>query len=142
MSGLNGLQRTGLNRLGDCYAPGGKVTAAHGSRSFPSFSELGCIEHADRVLDYLPAADRNDLKLLLGILALSPPPVLKGFVWLLEHSESGLFSLGPVGSLLRLIRLGLKGLVFSLYYSGMRGSRYTGPTPVELLGYDAKARVT
>jgi hypothetical protein len=33
------------------------------------------------------------------------------------------------------VRLGLRGVVFSLYYSGRAGPSYDGPGPLEILPY-------
>jgi hypothetical protein len=115
-----------LNRIGNILIPGEEV--------FPSFSELGCVEHVDRILESMPKPERKDLKLLLFALSFLPTPLLKFWIYTIDklaHWPSG------VGNLARLIRIGLKGLVMSLYYSGQKGSEYKGRTPVELIGYDA-----
>lgn len=118
-------QTRGLEKLGDAYLPG--------DDELPSFSALGCAEHVDEVLDYLPADDRNSLKLLLGLLSITPRFKLVWLAKLLERSHN---LPGPLGGGLRFLRMGLKGLVLTLYYSGKTGANYQGRTPLDVLGYD------
>ncbi len=95
----------GLNKIGDCYIPG--------DESMLSFSRSQCTSELSRVLEYLPASDFKSLQLLLILLSFLPKIILLGLAKLLEWSPRlpGLF-----GSPLRLIRIGLRGLIFSLYY--------------------------
>ncbi len=122
---LNASQYRGLEKLGDAYAPG--------DGEWPSFSALGCAEHVDDVLDYLPAADRDSLKMLLSLCRWTPQFKLRWLARLLEFAPG---APPPVGGLMRLLRMGIKGVVVTLYYSGRKGSHYSGRTPLELLGYD------
>ena len=39
------------------------------------------------------------------------------------------------GSPLRAVRMGLRGIVLSLYYSGGSGPSYVGPGPLDVLSY-------
>jgi len=121
---LSPRQFRGLEKLGDAYLPG--------DAQFPSFSACGCAEHVDCVLDYLPEDDRRDLKRLLWVLSLKPQFALTAGVWMLEKTADLPI---PLGGLLRFLRFGLKGLVISLYYSGETGTRYHGPSPLDLLDY-------
>lgn len=121
---LSPLQLKGLNKLGDVYAPG--------DERFPSFSQLGCVVAADRVLDYLPAGDRGSLKLLLGALRFVPTGLIAAFCRLLERAPT---MRGPWGGPLRFLRMGIKGLIMTLYYSGEKSEHFPGPTPLEVLEY-------
>lgn len=128
---LNGLQIRALNNLGDVMCPGGD--------GFPRFSALGAVEHVDILLDEIPPADLADLKLLLLLLGLMPAFVLRGLLNLLEKRMD---MDGEVGTLIRMVRFGLRGIVFSLYYSGLKGSGSTvEKTPMEVIGYDIQMRV-
>lgn len=102
---LSGLQIAGINKVGDTLLPG--------ADEFPSFSQAGCVRHVDRILDYMPEQDLSDLKLLLLLLGLMPSFLVRALLGWIDHSPA---STGPVGPLLRLIRLGLRGLVMTLYY--------------------------
>ncbi len=113
------LQFRGLNKVGDCLLPG--------HEDLPSFSALGCARHADRILDYMSAQDLGDLKLLLTLLAFLP-----GFAvgWLMRFLELSPGIPTGLGALLRFMRLGLRGLVMTLYYCD--------PKTQSTIGYDAK----
>jgi len=120
-------QFRGLNKIGDAFIPG--------DQDLPSFSACGCARHADRVLAYLPDTDRQDLKMLLALFRLLPRPFLALLVRFLERAIN---TPGRIGVLLRLARLGLKGLIMSLYYSGETGEDYTGPSSLAVLGYEVR----
>ncbi len=102
---LNPRQVRGLNKLGNAILPG--------EGEFPSFSSLECVKEVNRILDYMPAQDLADLKLLLFILSFLPQFLIGLFVRFLESSLS---MKGPLGGPLRFIRIGLRGLVMTLYY--------------------------
>lgn len=96
-----------IEKIGDCMI--------HETSGLPGFSALGCVKDVDRLLDYMPDQDLNDLKLLLGIFSLFPRFLLRWLLALLEQSAKP-GSMIPLGAVLRLIRLGLRGIVMSLYY--------------------------
>jgi len=114
---LSAAQIRGVERLGQAMLPGGE--------GFPSFTALGCARHIDRILDFMPERDIKDLKLLLSLLAVMPLAFARFFAWILER---GLAWPGPVGAQLRTIRLGVRGLVFSLYYGD--------PAVLKEIGYE------
>lgn len=114
-----------INRIGDMMIPR--------NGEFPSFSEAGGIEHIDELVAYAPAADIKDLNLLLTILAFMPNFVLR---WLVGKLETALESDGPLSSLFRQLDIGLRGLIFSCYYTEKLGSNYTGPHPLDIIGFD------
>lgn len=118
-----------ITRIGDLYCP------SH--PELPSFSDLGVIEHVDQVVGTLPPADLKDLKLLLLLLSYLPTFALAGFVRVLEYAPS---VPTPLGAILRMIRFGLRGIVFSLYYSGLSGRGYTGLVPRERIGFIVQMR--
>jgi len=102
---LSKRQLRGLDRLGDQFLPG--------TATLPSFSRSGCADSVDDVLAYLPESDRNDLGLLLGILGLLPAFCTGALLWLLDRAEGIPTGLG---ALLRFARIGVRGLVMSLYW--------------------------
>ena len=114
-----------LERLGDIIVPrvGG----------LPAFSELGCIEHVDSVLTYAPREDVASLKTLLDVLYFLPDFLLRLLVRAMTKPGKW-----PefIATDLRLLDMGIRGVVLSLYYSGKTGSAYAGPTPHELMGYE------
>jgi hypothetical protein len=116
---LSPRQLGALDRVGDCLVPG--------DEDLPSFSRTCCVEHVDRILDYLPPEDRKDLGRVLHVLAFTPPFAIR---WLLAFLETDPRLPDPVAAPLRHLRSGLRGLVFSLYYSGETGLHCTGKSPL------------
>jgi hypothetical protein len=121
---LSPRQLAGLNKIGDIYFPG--------DGEMPAFSRLGCAEKVDFALGHLPDDDRSSLLMLLGVVGTMPAAFARLLIGL---GEWGPRMGGPLGVGLRFLRLGLKGVVTSLYYSGERGAGYTGPTPLDALDY-------
>lgn len=106
---LSERQISAINRVGDVMIPG--------DGEFPSFSGSGCVRHVDRVLNFMPAQDLGDLKILLLLLSLFPPFLIAWFLGFLERTANWGSWLDFMGGILRLIRLGLRGLIVTLYYS-------------------------
>lgn len=121
---LSQAELRGLNKVGDLVIPGGY--------GFPSFSETGCINHVDEVMAPTPEADVKDFKLLMKVFSVAPEFLIKGILKLLDK-ESAFPE--PIGGLLRLLNVGIKGVVFSLYYSGKSSDFYQGPSVHEAMGY-------
>ncbi|MDQ7841096.1 MAG: hypothetical protein RDU83_08735 [bacterium] len=113
-----------LERVGDIVAP------AHGP--LPAFSATGCVRYVDDLLRYMPPGDVADIRLLLRILSLKPT---SGIRFILALARAGHRWRGPLGAVLRMIEIGLKGLVISLYYSGKTAPGYLGRTTVDVIGY-------
>ena len=121
---LNDRQIGLFNRIGDIYCPA--------NAPFPAFSELGAVEHIDLVISDLPVQDRNDLGLLLTVLSFMPTFILVFLVATLERATKWpAFIAMPF----LLVRFGLRGIVFSLYYSGLKGARYAGALPTDIVGF-------
>ena len=114
---LSALQIQGVEKLGETMFPA--------SDGIPSFRETQCARHLDRILDYMPAQDLKDLGMLLGLIAILPGFLVRFFVWSLEKLS---VLPTPIGGLVRMIRLGLRGLIMSLYYGD--------PSVLKLLGYE------
>lgn len=119
---MNKMQMSALSKIGNVYCP------AEGA--LPSFKDLGCVEHADKMLAELPAADTKDLKLLLTLLYFVPSPVLQFLFWFIEIEFPWP---GPIGVNLRKMRFGLKGISYALYYSGLSGANYVGDLPPDII---------
>lgn len=122
---LNTLSYRGLQVLGDIMAPGDAV--------FPSFKRLGCAEHFDSIAEHMPESDRKDLVLLLTVFGFFPKILMWGILFFIEQAVHLPDFLG--GPFFRFLRLGLRGLVWSLYYSGWKGSTAQGKTPLQVLEY-------
>lgn len=112
---LNERQIKAINRLGDCLIPG--------DPGLPAFSETTAVTDVDRILDYMPSSDLNDLKTLLTLLSYFPKVMLGLLLRFLELSPH---IPTPVGALLRFMRLGLRGLIMTLYYSNAKAHDVLG----------------
>jgi len=114
----------GLNRIGDVLIPR--------SGDLPSFSEFGGIEHIDDVIAYAPKEDIAILNLVLKIFSFLPQRTLR---WAADQMVGAWYKDGALAALLRELNIGLKGILFSCYYSGKAGSRYAGKNPLDVIGY-------
>lgn len=106
MSLLNDRQISAVQKIGDCLIPGG-----HG---FPKFSQSNAVANSDRVLNFMPKKDLEDLKMLLTIFSFLPKFFLRLLFWKLEFYWT--YNV-PMPGVVRLIRIGIRGLVMSLYYA-------------------------
>ncbi len=113
-----------ISRIGDIIIPQ--------SGEFPSFSQAGGIEHIDDIMIYTPASDVKDLNMLLSILAFCPNFVLNTLIKTMLNSYK---KTGPVSVILRQLDIGMRGIVFSCYYSGKVGSNYKGKNPLDIIDY-------
>jgi aldehyde dehydrogenase (NAD+) len=120
---LTPAQMAGLLKIGDVLIPGDDV--------MPSFSGAECAAQADRMLLYMNQGDRDGVRLLLGIFRFLPAVLLRAIFALTDRHER--FP-EPLAALLRLVNLGIKGVVMTLYYSDVGA----GPSVHERIGWDAR----
>ena len=113
-----------LNKVGDIVIPGGA--------GLPAFSQTGCISHVDVLMAATPAQDLKDFKLLLKLFSVLPDRFIRGLLMLIERNDR--FP-EPIGGLIRMLGIGINGVVFSLYYSNKTSAAYTGPTVHQALDY-------
>ena len=121
---LSNTAKKTLNRIGDIICPK--------NEEFPSYSEYGGIEFVDDMLSTAPASDISDLNLLLTVLAVVPNGVLR---WLVKSSGESHNKEGMIATLFRQLDFGLKGIILSTYYSGIKTSTYNGKMPTEVIGF-------
>ncbi|MEI7847589.1 MAG: hypothetical protein WCK35_17435 [Chloroflexota bacterium] len=114
----------GLNRIGDVFIPQ--------DSNLPSFSQFNGVEHVDDMIAFLPVDDLQLLNIALTVLSVMPDGFLK---WLVSTMEEALDKTGSIPSILRQLNLGLRGIIFSCYYSGKAGSDFRGENPLDVLGY-------
>jgi hypothetical protein len=79
--------------------------------------------------------DLAQLKQLLTAASVMPGFGVQQLLKLAERSPR-MNDANPLAPTLRFLRLGLRGLVLSLYYSGRTGAAYDGPSPLDVIGYD------
>lgn len=106
--GFSALSIKGLKKTGDIIIPG--------DSEFPSFSNSGFIEHLGRMSHYMNEDDREGLKLLSTLLGIMPAIVIR---FILYFTRLHHYFPNPIGSILRQINVGLRGVVFTLYYSDL-----------------------
>ena len=114
----------GLNRIGDIFIPGGN--------DLPSFSEFGGIEHVDDIIAYTPEEDVASLSMVFIVFSVLPKGIL---CWVAKQMIAASYRDGFLDSLLRQLNIGLKGILYSCYYSGKGGSSYEGKNPLEVIRY-------
>lgn len=114
----------GLRRAGDLILPGTDAS--------PSFSQTGCIDHIDRMAAYLNTDDLDGLRLVGGLFAWWPRWSIR---LLLKLCTRGQRLPGPLGAALRLMEIGVKGAVMSLYYANVSGEGYRGPKVFDVIDW-------
>jgi len=114
----------GLNRIADVLIPQ--------DGDMPSFSQFGGIEAIDTVIAYLPAEDVSLLNYALTVFSVMPNGFLR---WIVREMENALDKTGTIPSLLRQLNMGLRGIIFSCYYSGVGGAGFKGNNPLDVIGY-------
>lgn len=124
---FNHPQLLGLQKAGDVILPG--------TDRSPSFSATGCIDHVDRLAAYLSDDDLGGLRVLLRLLRRAPKWSIR---LLMTACRANAHFPGFLGTALRTIDLGLRGLVTSLYYSNLAGAGYQGKKVFDVVGWNAK----
>lgn len=123
---LSRRQMKGLIHTGDALLPG--------TGQMPSFSHTGCWKHIDRQAAYLSPDDLAGLQMVLGAFRFLPKPVIRGLISLASKYHD---APGPLGLGFRMVEIGVKGAVMSLYYSDLHADEYTGVKVFEAIGWDA-----
>ena len=118
-----------FERVGDILIPGDDV--------LPKFSACGFYSHVDRLVGCLPKSDVTQLRLLLTVLGFLPNFIIRLILKL--ASLDGYFP-GFLGVNLRKVSTGLRGIVFSLYYSFLEDTNGWGERIREGIDYDAAVR--
>ena len=96
----------GIVKAGDLLVPG--------NQRLPSFSASGLIKDADRMLAYMTESDRSGLVALAQVLRILPKWAIQMLLWLAARGDRFPDFLG---SMLRQVDVGLKGFVYTMYYS-------------------------
>jgi aldehyde dehydrogenase (NAD+) len=105
---LTGRQFAGLLKIGDVVIPG--------DADLPSFSASGCAQQADRLIAHMSDGDRDGIKLLLGLFRFLPRAALRAILRLTQWDRA--FP-EAIAAGLRMVNIGVKGVVMTLYYSGL-----------------------
>lgn len=124
---LTPLQMRGLAKVGDVVIPGDDV--------LPSFSDSGSLRHVDRMLDHMSDFDRDGVKLLLTLLRFLPGFAIAAILHVAQRDR---LLPGLLGAACRMVNIGIKGVVMTLYYSDLGDE----PRILPAIGYDAKVVVS
>lgn len=103
---LNEHQLEGLRKAGEIMVPG--------DEDLPSFSSVELADQVDRALPYMRDSDREDFAALMTLFGYLPKFLIR---FILFVSTLDWTFPGKAGATLRTLRIGLKGVVMSLYYS-------------------------
>ncbi len=106
---LGAVQLNGLRKAGDVLVPG--------SGPLPKFSALDPTCEVDRILNYTPEYDRKDFIMLMSVFGVLPAFAVRFIIWIIGKNS---YFPSFLGAQLRLAEIGLKGIIYSLYYSDAR----------------------
>ncbi|MBT8352256.1 MAG: aldehyde dehydrogenase family protein, partial [Deltaproteobacteria bacterium] len=123
-------QLKGLLKVGDILLPGTDTS--------PSYSETGCINHIDRMACFLNKDDLSGLQLLLGIFSWTPKWIIYLILKACNYNQR--FP-GIIGAGLRMLEIGIKGVIFSPYYANLTSSDYAGEKVYDIIGWNPKIAV-
>lgn len=98
---------------------------------FPPFKELQAEKYLNRMIDYMYDDDKSAILLILKLFSIIP---LFKIRWTMSLIEKGSKWKGMTGAPFRMLQIGLKGLIFTIYYSDLT----TDQTIHTKIGYDAK----
>ncbi len=101
----------GLSKAGDILIPG--------DDTLPAFSRTPYLTEIDRIADWMTPQDREGFKFLTGLFSVLPSPVVRGLIKLADRAESLPEWIAPP---FRMINVGVKGVVYSLYYTDLTAS--------------------
>ena len=96
----------GFLKLADVIVPG--------KDNFPKFSTTGYVSKVDNVFEYMSPHDKNDFKMLMGVFCFLPSILIR---FLLSLATTHEWWPDIIGTQLRLLDIGTKGVVYTLYYS-------------------------
>jgi aldehyde dehydrogenase (NAD+) len=119
---LSPTQLAGLVKVGDVLVPG--------EGDLPSLSASNCAVAADRLFAHMAPGDRDAVRILLGVFRWLPRPVLYAIFWVTSRHR---IAPEPIARALRLMNLGVKGIVMTLYWSDVG----EGPSVRAAIGWDA-----
>ncbi len=103
---LSPLAERGLLKAGSLLAPGDEV--------LPSFECSQALHHADRMMDFMHPSDRAGFVGLMTTMGLMPRFAVRGLLKALDTPERWP---GPLRPAARMASLGVKGAVYTMYYS-------------------------
>lgn len=116
-------QLKGVEKLGRVIMPE--------NSDFPAFSDIGAEKYLNRMVDYMYEDDKSAILIILKLFSIMPLFMIR---WTMSLIESGAKWKGMPGAPFRMLRIALKGLIFTVYYSDVTEDQ----TIHSKIGYDAK----
>jgi hypothetical protein len=98
---------------------------------FPAFSEIGAEKYLNRMVDYMYEDDKSAILIILKLFSIMPLFMIR---WTMSLIETGSKWQGMPGAPFRMLRIALKGLIFTVYYSDVTENQVIHSK----IGYDAK----
>ena len=98
---------------------------------FPAFSEISFEKYLNRMVDYMYEDDRSAILIILKLFSIMPLFMVR---WTMSLIETGAKWQGMPGAPFRMLRIALKGLIFTVYYSDVTEDQIIHSK----IGYDAK----
>jgi aldehyde dehydrogenase (NAD+) len=105
---LTEQELTGLLKAGEVLLPGDEIS--------PDFRAGTKPEEIHRILNYMGREDLEDVKLLLQIFSFLPKFFIHFILWISRFDEK---VPSFIGTAFRQIQIGVRGLVYTLYYSDL-----------------------
>ena len=127
MATLSNQAIKGIKKIGDIYLPG--------DSEFPPYSEVAGTFKLNDMVQYAPDDDIKSLSTVLTIFSFLPMFVLRWIVKLMTNANERAND-GLIPSMLRMLDLGLRGLLYSTYYSEFTNPDYKGKTPMQLIDFE------
>lgn len=126
---LNSRQVKGLIKVSAIILPG--------DHDLPALNQSGFHSHIDRILDHMYEEDRNGIRSLLSCFAFLPSIAI---ALLIKVSEKNKKLPWILGSIFRQINIGIKGPLFTLYYSGIDCPSGQGEKIYQVLNYSVNVK--
>ncbi|MDH5581563.1 MAG: aldehyde dehydrogenase family protein, partial [Bdellovibrionales bacterium] len=124
---LNEKELKGFLKTADILLPG--------EGELPRFGQTDFSRYIDDILEEATATDVQDLKMLFGIFYWIPSFFIRIILVVSEKSDFGprFWQLN-----MRLINIGLKGIIYSLYYSRLPDADKNGERIFNMIGWETK----
>lgn len=123
--GFSPLSLKGIQKAGDIVLPGGD--------GFPRFSETDFIQHFGRISHYMTPEDREGFKLLTAIMGIMPSFMIHLMLVMVSHHEK---VPSFIGAIFRQVNMGVKGVLFTMYYSGLDETNQERSKIFKLMKYE------
>jgi acyl-CoA reductase-like NAD-dependent aldehyde dehydrogenase len=123
---LNDRQLSGLKKLGDIILPG--------DSELPAFSKTGFELHVDRICKYMNQDDLEGIELLLSIFSWLPSLAIRILLKIAQKPRGE----GSLAALFRQLDIGLKGIIFTLYYSNLETANEKAKNIHSVIGWDSQ----